>query len=190
MPHDEKRFDPQRKGFLLGAEREAHWQPLHFLARLGLVPGQTVLDLGSGPGFWTLPLAQIVGADGKVIALDDSRELLDDLAARNPPAQVRLLPSSLPAIDLPDQSVDLAWAAFVFHEVEPPQRLAAELRRVVRPSGRIAVLDWRPDAAGEAGPPRGHRVGPEQVAAHLAAAGFADPALTWQDEDTYLVEAG
>jgi ubiquinone/menaquinone biosynthesis C-methylase UbiE len=188
--HEHKRFDPARKGYLLSAEREARWDPRRFLARLDLQPGAVVVDLGCGPGFWTLPLAEIAGPTGRVWALDVSRELLDDLAARNPPAQVALVQSSLPQIELVGASVDLAWAAFVFHEVEPPEAFAAELRRVVKPGGRVVVLDWRPDAASESGPPRVHRFQPEQVSGWLSAAGFPSAALTWSDEDTYLVETG
>ncbi len=188
MAHDERRFDPRRKGFLLSPEREERWDPRRFLDRFGLQPGQAVLDLGSGPGFWTLPLAQIVGPEGKVWALDVNQELLDDLAARNPPPQVELLRSDLPHIGLSDGSVDFAWAAFVFHEVESPEVFAAELRRVVKPAGRVAVLDWRPDAVDEAGPPRHHRLRPEQVVAWLQQAGFPDPSQRWQDGDNYMVE--
>ncbi len=188
MSHDERRFDPKRQHHLLNSERQAHWNPPRFLARFGLRPGQTVLDLGCGPGFWTLPLAELVGETGQVWAMDASQELLDALAARNPPPQVRLARAELPAIDVPDASVDLAWVAFVFHEVEPPERLASELRRVLRPGARVAVLEWRPDAESDQGPPRAHRLTPEQVMAWLRAAGFAAHE-TWHDADAYLIEA-
>ena len=189
MAHNDKRFDPHRQHVLLNPERLAKWDPPRFLARFGLQAGQAVLDLGSGPGFWTLPLAEIVGPTGQVWALDVSQELLDALAARNPPPQVRLLHTELPKIDLPDVSVDLAWLALVFHEVEPPEQLVGELLRVVRNGGRVAVLDWRPDAESESGPPRADRVRPDHLIASLKAAGFAEAEQTWQDTDNYLVEA-
>ena len=91
-------------------------------------------------------------------------------------------------MDVPDASVDLAWVACVFHEVEPPERLASELRRVLRPGARVAVLEWRPDAESDQGPPRAHRLTPEQVMAWLRAAGL-EAHETWHDADAYLVEA-
>jgi len=145
--------------------------------------------LGCGPGFWTLPLAELVGESGHVWAVDVSQELLDALAARNPPLQVRLQRTELPTIDVPDASVDLAWVAFVFHEVDLLENLASELRRVLRLGARVAVLEWRPDAESDQGPPRAHRLTPEQVMAWLRAAGFATARQTWQDADSYLVEA-
>ncbi len=185
----EGRFDPDNRDALLNAQRQERWGPPRFLARLSLQAGQKVLDLGCGPGFWTLPLAEIVGPDGTVWALDVSQEMLDALAARRPPSQVRLLRGELPAIDLPDGSIDWIWAAFLFHEVEPPEQLAAEMRRVTHPTGRVAVLDWRPDAESGDGPPRSHRLSPEQVGEYLETAGFQKATLTWQDEESYLVEA-
>jgi ubiquinone/menaquinone biosynthesis C-methylase UbiE len=145
-------------------------------------------DLGCGPGFWTMPLADIVGAAGAVVGIDVSRELLDELAARHPPAHVRIAEGELPAISLPDGTLDFAWVAFVFHEVEPPATLAAELRRVLRPGGIAAILDWRPDAVSESGPPRHHRLSADQVIGHLKTAGFVDCTEKWRDDDAYLVQ--
>ena len=145
MQDDDRRFDHHKMQSLIDQERVARWDPQGFLSHLAIQPGETILDLGSGPGFWTLPLAEKVGASGKVWALDGSQDMLDALAKRNPPAQVRLLLAELPLIKLPDASVDWVWAAFVFHEVTPPEKLAAELRRLLRADGRLAVLEWRPE---------------------------------------------
>jgi ubiquinone/menaquinone biosynthesis C-methylase UbiE len=187
MNSEERRFDPQRKDFLISPQRHARWEPQVFLARFNINPGQAVLDLGCGPGFWTLPLAHIVGQNGTVWALDVSQELLDMLAGRQPPPQVRLMRSELPVISLPDKSVDITWAAFVLHEVSSLNHLSRELLRVGQ---RVVALDWRPDAKGEAGPPRDHRLWPHEVIASLREAGFASASQTWQDEDNYLIEAG
>jgi len=189
MLHDDRRFDHHKMRALIGAEREARWTPSNFLTRLGIQPGASVLDLGSGPGFWSLPLAEIVGADGIVWALDVSQEMLDLLVQRNPPAQVRLLRAELPQIDLPASSLDWIWAAFVFHEVTPPEILASEMRRLLKENGTLAVLDWRPDADTESGPPRHHRLSVEQVTKYLLEAGFESVTQTWQDHETYLIEA-
>lgn len=185
----ERRFDPNRQHVLTGADRWEKWQPPRLLGGLGIKPGQSVLDLGCGPGFWTLPLAAIVSPTGVVWALDVSQALLDALAARQPPPHVRLLRSELPAINLPDAAADWVWGAFVVHEVEPPAELMHEIRHVLRPGGRVALLDWRPDASPGDGPPIHHRLAPELVIEHLHAGGFPHASQTWQNADGYLVEA-
>ena len=189
MTSDERRFDPKKMEFLIGPERQARWDPPRFLARFDIQPGQSVLDLGSGPGFWSLSLAAMVGADGIVWALDASPEILEFFAQRQPPPQVRLRHVELPQTELPYASQDWIWAAFVFHEVPPPEQLASEMFRVLKDNGKAVILDWRPDAAGSAGPPRPHRLSVELVTKYLLEAGFKSVAQTWQDEDNYLLEA-
>ncbi len=189
MAEESRRFDPKKCDKLLSEERWAKWNPPVLFAAAGVREGMAVLDLGCGPGFWTLPLAEIVGPGGQVVALDVSQELLDALMARTPPPQVWPFLGELPAIGLPDASVDFIWAAFVYHEVENPSALVSEMRRVLRPEGTVAVLDWRPDAVSENGPPRSDRVAPEDVAAALEMGGLRNSAIVWKDEDTYRVEA-
>ncbi len=189
MTAEDRRFDHHKMDMLMGEDRRARWKPSQFLNRFGIRPGAAILDLGSGPGFWTVPLAEKVGEQGIVWALDVSREMLDELAKSQPPKQIRLMQSELPGIDLPDSSLDWIWAAFVFHEVVPPQKLADEMFRLVKTEGGVIVLDWRPDAVGESGPPRHHRLSVEQVTAYLHKAGFRSVQKTWQDEEAYLIEA-
>jgi len=189
MSYHDRSFDPQERHALQSAEREAKWHPRSLLQQLGFQLGQSVLDLGCGTGFWTLPLAEIVGVVGKVWALDVSPEMLEALVERKPPTQVQPLLSELPRIDLPEASVDSIWGAFVIHEVEPLEDLIVEMQRVLRPGGYLAILDWRPDAAHDAGPPFAHRLASDAIIRHLQAAGFQQVSQTWQNEDAYLVEA-
>ncbi len=186
--HD-RRFRPEHAHRLISPEREAEWQPRRFLADLGLPPGITVADLGCGPGFWTLPLAEGVGPNGRVWAVDVSPQMLDMLRRRGRPDNVIPLVAALPHVPLRDHSVDWVWTAFTFHEVLPFEAFAAALARLVRPGGRVWVLEWRPDAQRPHGPPRDHRLWPADVVAYLEEAGLQAARLHWQNADTYLIVA-
>jgi ubiquinone/menaquinone biosynthesis C-methylase UbiE len=171
---------------LISEEREARWKPREFLSRFHLPVDARVADLGCGPGFWTMPLAEIVGAHGVVWALDVSQDMLDALQARHPPPQVRLMRTELPHVDLPDAATDFIFAAFVLHEVPDLAVMSKELLRI---GGRVAVLEWRPDAVSEAGPPRPERLWSQDLLAVLKSAGFRRAQQIWQDDDNYLIEA-
>ncbi len=189
MPADEHRFDPQRVGRLINPERLARWQPARFLSRFGLPAGSRILELGCGPGFWSLALAEIAGQAGQVLACDASREWLSMLADTHPPAWVFPIRCKLPGLPLAADWADFIWAAFVIHEVPDLPALAGEMRRVMKPGGRVAILEWRPNPASQEGPPLAPRLSTQQVQQMLRGAGFSSIRTSWQDPDTYLIEA-
>ena len=79
MPH---RFDARQRFRLLSEERQAALQPESLLRSLGLKEGMTLADIGCGPGFFTLPAAQIVGPSGSVFAADIEGEMLSTVRSR------------------------------------------------------------------------------------------------------------
>jgi SAM-dependent methyltransferase len=98
------------------------------------------LDVGSGPGSLHPYLTEIGALEG----VDVSQALVERATAANPGVRYRTYDGrSLP---FPDAAFDLAFAVNVFHHVEPPDRanLAAELARVVRPGGIVAVFEHNP----------------------------------------------
>ena len=83
-----------------------------------------------------------------------------------------------------------AFAATLFVIVVVWWPLVVENLGYIDPARPLwAQMDWRPDADSDQGPPRAHHLTPEQVMAWLRAAGFASARQTWQDADSYLVEA-
>jgi ubiquinone/menaquinone biosynthesis C-methylase UbiE len=113
--------------------------------RAGIAAGQTVIDLGCGPGFATRDLADLVGATGRVIALDKSSRYLRDVA-RAARRQVEPHLCDLDSDELPVTSADAAWARWVFCFLARPRDLLARLARVVRPGGVLVAheyLDYR-----------------------------------------------
>ncbi len=131
-------------------------QPVEvIIERMRLAPGETVADLGAGIGYLSIPLAE---AGAKVVALDFQQEMLDGIRTRDGGSdRIDLVRAELPYIPLPDASLDRAVMLNVFHEVEDKGRLAQELFRVVRPKGRLTIVDWQARQT-EHGPPFHERV--------------------------------
>lgn len=166
------KFPAERWERLLSPERHALLDPEPFLDRIGVRAGMTVADLGAGPGFFTLPLAARVGPTGTVYATDISEEMLAILTRRGLPAHVHAIHAAENRFAIPDGVVDLALLAFVLHELTHPGEFLAEVRRILRPHGRLVVLEWIRQTE-ESGPPVAERLSDADSRRMLTASGFA-----------------
>lgn len=175
--HRFHKFDPANAGMLTSEER-ARVLPLgQVLDLLDPRPGQTVADVGCGPGFFALPVARGVAPDGRVLALDIAPEMLALLRERMTAegvGNVEPLLSQESQLPLQDGACDRVLLAYLLHELAEPAAFFAEVARVLRPGGRGLALDWHPRES-PFGPPLDTRVPPGRAAAWLQAAGL-DPA--------------
>lgn len=168
------KFDPADAERLLRPERLETQNPSQIFNALGLAQDMTFADIGAGPGYFTLPAAAWVGSGGLVYALDIEPEMLQRLEQRletNEVDNVRCLNSQESTLPLPDESVDRALLANVLHEAIEPTELLREVRRILRPGGRLAVVEWHP-ASTESGPPAEERLPVSETKALLKKAGF------------------
>ncbi|MFQ5918776.1 MAG: class I SAM-dependent methyltransferase [Thermoplasmata archaeon] len=170
MPH---KFDPDHLERLTDPERREWHDPAVVLRNLGLKAGMSLADVGCGPGFFSLPAADIVGSEGRVYAIDVQEPMLWALQERLLQGQVqRVLPvlSREDLIPLPSGTVDRALLVNVLHELDGNSTLQ-EVRRILRRDGRFAVVDWKKESM-EHGPPVEHRVSERDARAFLMKNGF------------------
>jgi ubiquinone/menaquinone biosynthesis C-methylase UbiE len=149
------------------------WLPVALvLERLALRPGMSVADVGAGTGYFAIPMAKAVAPSGRVIAVDMQEEMLGHLRAKIADLPIELVLGSAERTTLPDASVDLVLLANVWHEIDDTNAALVESQRILRPQGRIAILDWRTDVEQPPGPPLSHRISASDAAASLRSAGF------------------
>jgi len=159
-----QRVCPWWIGYLLASPIRRLSQKPEEIMRPYVWSGMTVLEPGPGMGFFTIPLAQMIGESGRVIAVDIQPRMLATLrrrAAKEGLAQrieTRLaLPDSLGVADLAG-SVDLVLAFAVVHEMPSAEEFFHEVGGTLKPGGRALFVE-----------PAGH-VKEERFAEELAAA--------------------
>lgn len=176
-------FDVARADQLEDLERFADCSLEELLGLMDPSPGDAVLDLGSGTGFYADALAPYVG---RTVAADIQPEMCARHRAKNPPANVH--PTVASAHDLPVRSgtLDAVVCTFTYHEVGPPALVEAS--RVLGPGGRLAIVDWTADGSGDRGPPTAERYALHEAEAAARDAGFE--LLRTEERRETLVLAG
>lgn len=167
------KFDVTRRAHLDSEERRSYLDARAILNAFDVQPGTHLADVGAGTGFFAIPAAELVGPKGRVYALDLSAEMLADLQAklrRTPMRNLEPLRSTEDRIPLPDAGVDFVLMACVLHELDGPGTLL-EASRILRPRGRLGVVDWRKEDM-EFGPPKAHRLDEDEARQVLGDAGF------------------
>ncbi|HEX8997208.1 MAG TPA: class I SAM-dependent methyltransferase [Ktedonobacterales bacterium] len=169
-----QRFDTRKRFNLLSDERAAALQPEKLLRELGLRGGMTIADIGCGPGFFTIPAAQIVGPKGVVLAADIQGEMLSAVRSRaleHGLSNVRIVKTNDREIPIPAGICDFALLAFTLHEVEHRASFLHRAARTLKHGGRLIALEWE-KVETEKGPPLEDRISPEELIADGQAAGL------------------
>jgi len=159
---------------------------------LGVEPGDDVLELGCGPGYATVRLAERV-APGTVYALDRRpgaiRYLLAELD-RGTVGNVRPVVGDAESLPLAFAEPTATVAAFVLHHVGTPRRAIEAVATALPRSSPLLIVEYHPEAPGDVGPPTDHRLAPSQVEAWLSGAGFTLEGETSLPEEKYALLAG
>jgi len=184
-----RRFPAERRHLLKDEERQRWLPPEPILRTVGIAPGAVVVDIGAGTGFWTLPLSQLVGPAGMVYAVDVEPIMLEELGTlvrEKQLSNVQVISSTEHEIPLSHAVADVAVAGFVVHEPADHAAFVREIVRLLRPGGRLLVVDWHQKPT-EKGPPLEHRLAQREVETVLSDAGLTVERLDAPNADVYVL---
>lgn len=135
-------------GLFTSPWRQRIHPPRETLIRFGVKEGNTVLELGPGPGYFTPYAGTLVGAHGRVLSVDIQPEMLPLLQERLQEYRTaNAFPMAGDATRLPlaNRSVDVAFLVTVLGEIPDRPAALAELRRVLKPGGKLGFLETLTD---------------------------------------------
>jgi SAM-dependent methyltransferase len=128
------------------AEREQEERPTRAIEIMKVAAGMAVADIGAGSGYFTERLARLVGPRGHVYASDIQRGMLDLIQQRiirERLANVTLILGEPANPKLPDAALDLALMVDVYHELGDPRAVLAHIRRALKPTGRLVLIEYK-----------------------------------------------
>lgn len=124
--------------------------------RAGIRAGQTVLDIGCGPGYTSFDLAGIVGTGGGVLAIDESPRFIEHLKERQRLSGDTVIDArvgDVQRLELPSASVDAAYQRWVLCFVKDPEAVIRGVARALRPGGVFAIQEYSHYEGIQVGPP-------------------------------------
>jgi ubiquinone/menaquinone biosynthesis C-methylase UbiE len=122
--------------------------PVANLAKFGLTDGHKVVDLGAGSGFYSIEAAKRVGSSGRVYAVDVQKNLLERLRSMATTQGVRNIEvvwgnaEKIGGTKLREAIADRVVASNVLFQIEKPDDFCLEIKRILKPGGKVMVIDW------------------------------------------------
>ena len=128
-----------------GIDRDQWQQPDKVIAALQIREGAQIADLGAGGGYFTFYLAKAAGSNGKVYAVDidkGTNELIAERAKKDGVDNVTTILAKSNDPLLPQSGVDLIFTSNTYHHFDNRVVYFSNLRKYLKPGGRIAIIDY------------------------------------------------
>jgi arsenite methyltransferase len=150
-------------------------KPDQILDAIGPKPGQSIADIGSGGGYFSLRFAEAVGEEGKVYAVDENEEYLDFIKRNAEEKNLRnviQVVASEGGMSLPEGALDLVFLRNVTHHIKDRIAYFKLLRRHLKPNARVAIIEYEPGKRFSFRRLFGHHVSKEAIAREMKEAGY------------------
>ena len=160
-------------------------KPNQIIETIGLRSGQVVADIGSGGGYFTLRFAEIVGKEGRVYAVDTDEKLSEFVknTARQKGLNNVITVLAKSKLELPKESLDLAFMRNVTHHISDRVSYFRELKKFLKPYGKVVIIEYRKGKPFTFRGIFGHYVSKETIVREMEEAGY-----TFEREFDFLPE--
>ncbi|MCX6671358.1 MAG: methyltransferase domain-containing protein [Euryarchaeota archaeon] len=146
------------------------------LKTLNIQPGQTIADIGSGGGFFTLLFSQLVGDKGRIYAIDTNQDFLEFIntqATKQGITNITTVRVTEQVIPLPTHSIDLVFVRNVYHHLQNRTQYFSEAKQLLTSEGRIAIIEFSQQGSKFSFHRRcGHNVPKEIIIEEMKKAGY------------------
>lgn len=159
------KFNPEKKHKLDSDDRKKQMPPKETLKRMLVTEGIDLLDIGAGTGYFSIPASQIVGEQGKVYAVDTSKEMLEELEQKFKQKDIKnieLIEGNNYNTNIKDNTVDYIFLSNVLHEVEDKILFLSNYLEKLYPEGKLGIIEFKKIEATK-GPPIEHKISQEQL---------------------------
>jgi arsenite methyltransferase len=152
----------------------ARSRPDDILDRLHIREGQSIADIGSGGGYFTLVFARMTGESGRVYAVDVKKKYLDFIrrrAERKGLGNISFVLAGEGGMDLPEAGLDLIFARNVFHHLPEQSNYFSRLKKYLKPGGTVAIVEHKKKGFGFVSF-FGHHTSQESIVQEMGKAGY------------------
>ncbi len=183
----EKKFDPAKLERLNNPDR-LNDLPIDVLFKqINNQKPKIIVDLGAGTGFYSVELAKLF-PEALIYSLDISDTLINWMVENIAPKyeNIKIMKSQENQLPLNDDFADALIMVNIHHELENPENLLLECRRILKPGGIIVISDWKKQEFPK-GPPMEIKIDSRTTTDHLLNAGFSDVLIDESQNYNYIV---
>ena len=176
--------------FLDSKQRVSLIPPEVLISQMPIQKNHTLLDVGSGSGFFTLPMAE--STSSKVYAMDPDRRMLsiiEEKAKEKRLNNIELIQDYLENLSLQNDSIDFVMASLILHEVSSLSKALSKIHEVLKTGGHLLCLEYEKDDLIIEGPPMSIRIASEELQKSLSLIGFKVVKKTKINDSIYTILA-
>ena len=176
--------------FLDSKQRESLIPPEALISQMPIQKDHTLLDVGAGSGFFTIPMAEITS--GKVYAMDPDRRMLsviEEKAKKKGLANIELIQNYLENLSIQNNSIDFVMASLILHEVSSLTKSLSNIYEVLKTGGHLLCLEYEKDDLIIEGPPMSIRIASAELERVLSLIGFESVKKTKINDAIYTLLA-